>query len=446
VFTRESNEQIEVRKAKLKEMKEAKIKIYQSGFKPDISSTEFNALYQPKEKEQLESNQTLHKMAGRIMAIRDFGKAGFIQVNDSKGRFQCYANKSKLNESFEIYKKYKDVGDIVYCEGTPMKTKTGEVSLKLTKFEILTKSLRPLPEKYHGIADIELKYRQRYLDMIMSEDSRNVFKTRSLIINLIRDYFIEKEFLEVETPMMHPLVGGAAAKPFETHHNTLDMDLYLRIAPELYLKRLLVGGFERVFEINRNFRNEGISIQHNPEFTMLEFYWAYATYQDLMDLTEDLFIKICKELNQGKDSLEYEGETIKFAAPWERITMRNSLTKYAQAGEDVLKDKDKIFQWLKGKDLDLKKVDPKDWELGELLTFAFEELVESKLIQPTFVTEYPTVVSPLSRKNENDPEIVDRFELFIYGREISNGFTELNDPDDQFDRFCEQAQSKEKGN
>jgi len=445
-FERETNEQIEVRKEKLSELSKKGGAAYQIGFKPDTDSKTYLNLYESKSKEELETIDRLHRMAGRVMAMRDFGKAGFLQVADCSGRFQCYVNKAVLGEKFSIYKDFVDVGDIVYVEGTPMKTKTGEVSLKTTQLELLTKSQRPLPEKYHGITDKELKYRQRYLDLIMNETTKNTFRARSKIIQMIRQYFNQLDFIEVETPMMHPLVGGAAARPFKTHHNALDMPLFLRIAPELYLKRLVVGGYDRVFEINRNFRNEGISIQHNPEFTMLEFYMAYASYGDLMDLTEDLFLEICKNLNEGKESITYQGEEISFKKPWERITVRDSLLKYAGCDEATLKSRDQMVTFLEGKGfkpLDVLHGTP---TLDELVIFAFEELVESTLTQPTFVTAYPTSVSPLSRRNDENPEVVDRFELFIYGREIANAFNELNDPDDQYERFIAQAEAKLAGN
>jgi lysyl-tRNA synthetase class 2 len=444
-FPREQNEQMQVKREKLEKMLANKLSPFALAKKPDTYSNAFLKAYQEQTKKELEDSAQKHRMAGRIIAKRDFGKAAFVQVQDEEGRFQAYLSKNELGESFQDYKDYSDVGDIVFIEGTPMKTKTGEVTLKATVFHFLTKSLRPLPEKYHGMTDVELRYRQRYLDLIMSEKSRETFQKRNKMIQVIREFFMEKGFMEVETPMMHSLVGGAAAKPFVTHHNTLDMDLFLRIAPELFLKRLVVGGFSKVFEINRNFRNEGISIQHNPEFTMLEFYMAYANYEDLMDLTEELIKKVCTELN-GKEVIQYQGQELDFSKAFERITVREALKKYAGLSPDLIEDKDELSEWLKSKKVCPEELYGKNFALGHAQMLAFEEEVESQLIQPTFVTEFPVEVSPLSRRNEKDPRFVDRFELFVYGREIANAFNELNDPDDQYSRFCEQALSKAEGN
>ncbi|OYZ07646.1 MAG: lysine--tRNA ligase [Thiotrichales bacterium 16-46-22] len=333
------------------------------------------------------------------------------------------------------------MGDIVGVTGYLFRTNTGELSLHATSAELLTKSLRPLPDKFHGLHDTEVRYRQRYVDLIVNQHSRETFRRRSLIIAGIRQFMIERGFLEVETPMMHPIPGGAAAKPFVTHHNALDMPLYLRIAPELYLKRLVVGGFEQVFEINRNFRNEGLSARHNPEFTMMEFYWAYADYNDLMDMTEALLSKLALDVT-GSTELNYQGTPISFAGPFERLSIKQSILKYnADVTAADLEDIDALTRIVEAKGF---KVLPGSG-LGKVQTILFEETVEHQLIQPTFITEYPAEVSPLARRNDDNPEVTDRFELFIGGREIANGFSELNDSEDQAERFLDQAKAKEAG-
>ena len=376
------------------------------------------------------------------MAIRDFGKASFVRLKDRTGLIQLYVQKDKLGE--EGYAKFKelDMGDIVFSEGTIFKTKTNELSVQADKLELVTKSLRPMPEKFHGIADVEIKYRQRYLDLIVSDETRDTFRKRSKIIEEVRRFFVELDFMEVETPMMHPIAGGATARPFTTHHNALDMKLFMRIAPELYLKRLVVGGFERVFEINRNFRNEGISIKHNPEFTMLEFYQAYATYEDLIALTETLFSRVAERV-LGSTRITYQGTEINLGGKWERIGVEDAIVKHSGFKDrGALRDRKLLLDYGKSKGFHM---DPKD-STGGLMMVIFDEEVESKLIQPTFVTDYPLDVSPLSRKNEKDPFIVDRFELFIYGREMANAFSELNDPIDQKERFEAQVAAKDAGN
>jgi lysyl-tRNA synthetase class 2 len=374
------------------------------------------------------------------MARRDFGKAAFIQVQDRKGRLQVYVARDVVGEeSFEQFKKL-DLGDIVGLSGTPFRTKTGELSLRADAIRILTKSLQPLPEKWHGLTDVETRYRQRYLDLIANPEVGETFRTRSRIIGLIRQFMLGRDYLEVETPMMQPIAGGATAKPFITHHNTLKMDLFLRIAPELYLKRLVVGGFERVFEINRNFRNEGISIQHNPEFTMMEFYQAYATYKDLMDLTEELICHVAREV-VGKLVFTYGGKEVDLTPPWDRLTVREAIVKYGNIDPSILEDRAQLLRVAAGLGLELDK----NIGHGKLLTELFDAVAEPKLWHPTFITEYPTEVSPLSRKNDANPEVVDRFELFIVGRELANAFSELNDPLDQKERFLNQLAEKEAG-
>lgn len=379
-------------------------------------------------------------LAGRIMARRSFGKAAFIQVQDRKGRFQAYVRKDSIGaESFESFETF-DIGDIIGVRGRPFRTKTGELSIHASEVRLLTKSLLPLPEKFHGLTDVETRYRQRYVDLIVNPEVKEVFFKRARIIQLIREFMLRNDFLEVETPMMQPIPGGATARPFVTYHNALDRELYLRIAPELYLKRLLVGGFDKVFEINRNFRNEGISIRHNPEFTMMEFYQAYATYEDLINFTEELFCFVVEELF-GSLEIECQGEKINFRRPWKRLTVKDAILEYGAIDAKSLEDRDLAYAYSKSIGLDL----PEDVGYGKLVTEIFEEVAEEKLLQPTFITSYPTEVSPLSRKNDNDPEVVDRFELFCLGREIANAFSELNDPLDQKERFLAQVAAKDKG-
>jgi lysyl-tRNA synthetase class 2 len=392
-------------------------------------------------KEELEKRTDEYSLAGRAMAIRSFGKAAFVQLQDRSGRFQVFIQKGSIPDSaFELFKTL-DIGDFIFVEGPLFRTKTDELTLKAHQFRIAVKSIRLLPEKWHGLTDVETRYRQRYVDLMVNPQVRETFILRSKIIQQIREFFTARDFLEVETPMMHPIPGGAAARPFITHHNALDMDLYLRIAPELYLKRLVVGGLERVFEINRNFRNEGISIQHNPEFTMLEFYQAYATYEDLILLTEELLGDLALKI-VGSPEIEYQGTKINFAPPFKRVKFLDSLKKIGGLPGEVLSSREAAAAMAKKLEIKLKHE-----EEGHLaiLTEIFEKVVEPKLIQPTFVTHYPTEVSPLSRKNDKDPRFVDRFELFIYGREIANAFSELNDPTDQKERFLSQMESRKKG-
>jgi lysyl-tRNA synthetase class 2 len=341
--------------------------------------------------------------------------------------------------AFEQFKKF-DIGDIVGVSGAPFRTKTDELSVRAAEIRLLTKSLLPLPEKWHGLTDVETRYRQRYLDLIVNPDVRKVFRQRSQIVNLIREYMLADDYLEVETPMMHQVAGGATAKPFVTHHNSLKMDMFLRIAPELYLKRLVVGGFDRVFEINRNFRNEGISIQHNPEFTMMEFYRAYATYDDMMNFTEELICHIAKVVCGGL-VIPYGDKEVDLTPPWDRLTLKESIVKYGSIEMAVLENRDQSFAYAKSLGLEL------DDRIGhgKLLAEIFDEVVEPNLWQPTFITEYPTEISPLSRKNDLNPDVVDRFELFIVGRELANAFSELNNPIDQKERFLQQLEDKAAG-
>ena len=426
------------RRRKVNRMWEEGINPYPNDFKPQQTSADLCAAYG--EKTEIPENAEIFVVAGRIMARRSFGKAAFIQLQDRKGRTQLYVKKDAVgDEAFTLFETF-DLGDIIGATGWPFRTKTGELSLHVTSLRLLTKSFLPLPEKFHGLTDVETRYRQRYVDLIVNPESRDVFLKRSRIITLIRDFMVKNDYLEVETPMMQQIPGGATARPFITHHNALDMDLYLRIAPELYLKRLVVGGFERVFEINRNFRNEGISVRHNPEFTMMEFYRAYATYEDLMEYTEELFCHVAQEL-LGTLDISCQGEAISFHRPWKRLTVKEAIVEYGAIDRKSLEDRDLAYAYAQKVGLDL----PENISYGRLIIEIFEEVVETKLIQPTFITAYPTEVSPLSRKNDDDPEIVDRFELFVAGREIANAFSELNDPVDQKERFLSQVALKDKG-
>lgn len=426
------------RRRKLDALWEAGINPYPNDFRPSHTSADLLDAYG--DKETIGDDPLSFVVAGRIIARRSFGKAAFVQVQDRKGRMQLYVKKDAIgDEAFDAFESF-DIGDIIGATGRPFRTKTGELSLHVTRLRLLTKSLLPLPEKFHGLTDVETRYRQRYVDLIVNPDAREVFIKRTRIVNLIRAFMNAHDFLEVETPMMQQIPGGATARPFVTHHNALDMELYMRIAPELYLKRLVVGGFERVFEINRNFRNEGISIRHNPEFTMMEFYQAYATFEELMDFTEELLCHVTQEL-LGTLEFTYQGEKISFQRPWKRLTVREAILEYGDIDSRSLDDRDLAYAYAQRLGLDL----PADVGYGKLITEIFEEVAEAKLIQPTFITAYPTEVSPLSRKNDHDPAIVDRFEFFCAGREMANAFSELNDPIDQKERFLAQVAAKDKG-
>ena len=379
-------------------------------------------------------------VAGRMMAVNSFGKSAFIRFRDRTGQMQAYIRKDKVGpETYALFKSM-DIGDFIGLSGNLFQTKTGEWTLLAKDARLLAKATRALPEKFHGLKDPEKRYRQRYVDLIMNADVRKIFKTRSRINQAIRQFFLQRDFLEVETPMMQPLAGGAEATPFVTHHNALDMDLYLRIAPELYLKRLVVGGFERVFEINRNFRNEGVSTQHNPEFTMLEFYQAYATYQDLMALTETLFAAVAEQV-LGTATITYQGQSIDLQGPWQRMSLSQALEQLAGLDPSLLKDRQALLDFAALNGVQLTKTN----RLGKTITKLFDALVEPQLIQPTFITGYPVEVSPLSRRSESDPELTERFELFIAGFEIANGFSELNDPEDQRSRFLQQVDDRQAG-
>ena len=391
--------------------------------------------------DELQAAKKFVTISGRLMLKRVMGKASFVQLQDTTAQIQLFVTRDELDDGFynEQFKKW-DIGDIIGASGELFKTQTGELSVRVSDIKLLTKSLRPLPEKFHGLTDQETIYRQRYVDLIMNENSRKVFQRRSEIISYIRQFFIGLNYLEVETPMMQVIPGGAAAKPFVTHHNALDMDLYLRIAPELYLKRLVVGGFDRVFEINRNFRNEGLSPRHNPEFTMIEFYEAYADYHDYMDLTEKLLRGIALDVCKS-EKIQYQGDEFDFSKPFERLSVFDSILKYNPKllAKDISEDN------IRKTATDIGVIVKEGWGLGKIQIEIFEATVEEKLIQPTFVTEYPTEVSPLARRNDQNSFITDRFELFVGGREIANGFSELNDPEDQAQRFQAQASQKDAG-
>lgn len=427
------------RRRKVNDLWAAGINPYPNDYKPEHTSADVVAAFG--EVEQIDAPDAEFSLAGRIIARRSFGKAAFIQLQDRKGRIQIYVRKDDLGEEMFAQFESFDIGDIIAASGFPFRTKTGELSVHAKMVRLLVKSLLPLPEKFHGLTDVETRYRQRYVDLIVNPESREIFIKRSRIVNLIRSFMSSRDFLEVETPMMQQIPGGATARPFITHHNALDMELYLRIAPELYLKRLVVGGFDRVFEINRNFRNEGISVRHNPEFTMMEFYQAYATFEDLMDFTEELFCHVAEQV-LGTLDFTYQGLEISFQRPWRRLTVKEAILEYGDIDVKSLDDRDLVLAYARSIGLDHLT---DDISYGKLLMEVFEEVAEHKLIQPTFVTAYPTEVSPLSRKNDHDPEIVDRFELMIGGREIANAFSELNDPVDQKERFLAQVAEKDKG-
>ena len=433
------NELIQQRFKKLDEIRGKGINPYAGRYEATSRAQDLHDSYGSSTKEDLDKARVNVSLAGRIIAMRSFGKAAFSHIQDGSGKLQVYFQKNTLGEDqYELFKKL-DIGDFIGVKGFLFRTKTDELTVEVEDFVLLTKSLRPLPEKWHGLTDTEIRYRQRYVDLIVNPDVKKVFLLRTRIIQAVRAFLASREYLEVETPMMQTIPGGAAAKPFKTHHNALGMDLFLRVAPELYLKRLLVGGFERVFEINRNFRNEGISTWHNPEFTMLEFYTAYADYRDLMDMTEELISSVAREVI-GTTEITYEGMSISLAPPWKRLSFIDSLRE-AGVSEDVLTKEDKARAHAKKLGANLKGGEP----LGKLLNELFEALVEPNIVQPTFITDYPTDISPLSKKREDNPDFVERFELFVGGKELANAFSELNDPVDQKERFMKQLAEREAG-
>lgn len=411
-------------------------------FRREHLAENLHRAYDEADGEALKTQAVPAVVAGRIMLRRAMGKATFITIQDVSGEIQLYVARDNLPEGeYENTIKLLDLGDIVGAKGTLFKTKTGELTVRASELQLLTKALRPLPDKHKGLTDQETRYRQRYLDLIANEESRRTFLIRSKVVSGIRQFFLEKDFIEVETPMLQVIPGGAAAKPFVTHHNALDVDMYLRIAPELYLKRLVVGGFERVFELNRNFRNEGVSVRHNPEFTMIEYYQAYADYHDLMDNTEELLRRLALDI-LGTTDVPYGEYLFDFGKPFERITMHDAIVKYGNgiARED-LDSLEKATEIAKGLNIEIQK----SWGLGSIVNAIFEEVAEHQLIQPTFLMAHPAEISPLARRNDENPEVTDRFELFIGGREIGNGFSELNDAEDQAERFQAQVEAKEAG-
>jgi lysyl-tRNA synthetase class 2 len=436
----DENKLIAQRRDKLNQLR-SEGNAFPNDFRRDVLAGELQAEYGEKDNEFFEQESRRVVVAGRMMAKRVMGKASFAQIQDMSGRIQIFVQRDALAEG--EYQKFKtwDVGDIIGAEGELFKTRTGELTVKVDCIRLLTKSLRPLPEKFHGLTDQEIRYRQRYVDLIMNEPVRETFRIRSNIINYIRTYLNGLDFLEVETPMMQAIPGGAAARPFSTHHNALDMPLFLRIAPELYLKRLVVGGFERVYEINRNFRNEGLSTRHNPEFTMLEFYEAYATYHELMDQTEAM-LRGMAEYILGTTTIAYQGDEYDFGKPFARMSVKESILHFNDdITEAQLDDLEAAREIAKGLGIPLKD----SYGLGKVQIEIFEKTVEHRLMDPTFITAYPTEVSPLARRNDEDPFVTDRFEFFVGGREIANGFSELNDYEDQAERFREQVAEKEAG-
>jgi len=428
----DENAIIALRREKLAALRERGMP-FPNDFRRNVIAGELHAEYGGKDNAFLEANPVRVRVAGRMMAMRVMGKASFTHLQDLSGRIQLYVQRDAIGEALYAEFKQWDLGDIVGAEGALFKTKTGELSVKVDSIRLLTKSLRPLPDKWHGLVDTETRYRQRYVDLIMNEVTRNTFRIRSEVVTFIRSYLVSKGFLEVETPMMQAIPGGATARPFVTHHHTLDMQLFLRIAPELYLKRLVVGGFERVFEINRNFRNEGLSTRHNPEFTMLEFYEAYADYRDLMNLTEEMLRALLQQV-LGATTITYQGEQYDFGQPFARFTLKESILHFnpdlKPADLETLEAARAVAGTLK---IPLKP----GYGLGKVQTEIFEKTVEGRLKNPTFITAYPTEVSPLARRNDQDPFVTDRFEFFVGGREIANGFSELNDAEDQAERFQE---------
>jgi lysyl-tRNA synthetase class 2 len=433
----DENQIIAERRARLAELRKLGA-AFPNDFRRDHLAADLHRAWGDKSNEDLEPKHLAVSLAGRMMLKRIMGKASFAIVQDASGRIQLYVTRDAVGEAAYEAFKHHDLGDIVGARGTLFKTKTGELSVKVAELRLLVKSLRPLPEKFHGLADQEQKYRQRYVDLIMSEETRNVFRTRSRVVQAVREFMSGKGFLEVETPMMQPIPGGANARPFKTHHNALDMDLYLRVAPELYLKRLVVGGFEKVYEINRNFRNEGISTRHNPEFTMLEFYEAYRDYRYLMEFTEEMLRTLAKAV-LGTTTLRYGEHSIDLSEPFERLTIDQALRKHAPEYAQAT-DSKALAAALGRAGI---KAEAKS-SIAVLKLQAFDT-VEDKLVQPTFIVDYPAEVSPLARRNDAHPDVTDRFELYIAGREIANGFSELNDPEDQAARFEDQAKAKAAG-
>ncbi len=438
--TEKSSQVLQQRYKKAQQIEQNGQDLFPNSFRKDTDIGTLISKYQNFDAEYLDQLEASFTISGRIIALRSFGKAAFLHLLDHTGKIQVFVQRETIGtEEYQRFKKL-DIGDIIGVKGQLFRTKTEELTLHAQNVELITKSLRPLPEKFHGLKDVETRYRQRYVDLIVTPQTKEIFKTRTKILKAIRDYLDSHDFMEVETPMMQPIPGGATAKPFETYHNALDMRLYLRIAPELYLKRLLVGGLEKVYEINRNFRNEGVSTQHNPEFTMLEFYWAYADFYDLMDFTEAMISSISEEL-LNKQSLNYQGQGIDLSRPWQRMPFLQALENHGDLRPEDYQNRETAKNLVQRLG---ENVQPKE-TLGKLQAKLFDLLVEPKLIQPHFIYHYPTDISPLSRRNPDNPQLTDRFELFISGKEIANAFSELNDPRDQKRRFEEQVRAKSHG-
>lgn len=434
----DSNELIKQRIKKTEELREMAVPPYGGPFYAADHAADLTGKYGAVSKEELETSSIHCTLAGRVITLRDFGKAAFAHIQDSTGRIQIYLKRDVLGEKHSLLKKL-DVGDIIGVEGRLFRTRTDELTVEVESFELLTKSIRPLPEKWHGLKDVETRYRQRYVDLIVNPEVRQNFAKRSAIIRVVRDFLESQGFIEVETPMMHQIPGGATARPFKTHHNALDIDLYLRIAPELYLKRLLVGGYERVYELNKNFRNEGISTKHNPEFSMLEFYVAFRDYNFLMTFTEELITTVAMKA-AGTLMIPYGEDVIDLTPPWPRVPILEALESNGVPRE-VIGDPGKASTWCRANRIDI----PDGSSMGKILDEIFKEKVEPGLVQPTFITDYPVELSPLAKRKADNPALVERFELFISSREIANAFSELNDPFDQKERFVQQVKAKQAG-
>jgi lysyl-tRNA synthetase class 2 len=435
---REIHGQTESRKKKLRELEAAGVEPFGGAFDFSDHAGELNEKYGRSGKEELEENPVSCSLAGRVVALRGFGKAAFAHIRDTSGSIQVYLKKDILGEAFDIVRNL-DVGDIIGVEGGLFRTRTDELTVEVRKLTFLTKALRPLPEKWHGLRDVEIRYRQRYLDLIVNPAVKETFRKRGVIIKALRDFLETRGFIEVETPMMQPIPGGAAARPFKTYHNALQMDLFLRIAPELYLKRLLVGGYERVFELNRNFRNEGVSTKHNPEFSMLEFYIAYKDYGFLMSFTEELLTHVAQEA-MGSLRISYGEHEIDLTPPWPRMPMLEAMKRHG-VPEEILEDPEKSLPWARVEGIEI----PPGASHSKVLDEIFSSRVEPHLLQPVFITDYPVELSPLARRKPGEPGLVERFELFIASREIANAFSELNDPMDQRERLMEQTRVREQG-
>jgi len=436
----ERSEIIIKRYEKISKIRQRGIDPYNNQFKPKNTIGEIREKYDGYSAQQLEGMEEEFSVAGRIIRLNLMGKINFLGLRDRTGEIQLYLNRGELDEDNRWLLKQLDVGDIIGSWGRLFRTKTGELTIYGKDFVLLTKSIRPLPEKWHGLKDVEARYRQRYLDLISNQEVWRIFQVRAEIIRLFRKFLEERGFVELETPILQSIPGGALARPFITHHNALDIDLYLRIAPELFLKRLVVGGFERVYELGRCFRNEGISTWHNPEYTMLEFYMAYADFEDLMELTEEMMVYLLEQIH-GKRKIPWQGKELDFTPPFKRIRMEDAVAEKLGLTKAEIRQGRALKNWLKSRGIELEEND--GW--GKALMEAFEEAVESELINPTFITHFPVEVSPLSRRNEQDPEVVDRFELIIAGKEVANAFSELNDPADQRTRFEEQARARARG-